>query len=96
MPAGITWGGFMGGFNLDIKNANGTTGCKRSTQSQVVGRTVVDYIPHHNWFQYFESTANPTHDRPSSVAAIGYSLESDGKTPIRPTTSMTCRTSTPR
>ncbi len=78
--AGITWGGFMGGFNLDIKNANGTTGCQRSTQSQVVRRTVVDYIPHHNWFQYFESTANPEHDRPSSVAAIGYSLESDGKT----------------
>ena len=78
--AGITWGGFMGGFNLDIKNANGTTGCQRSTQSQVVGRTVVDYIPHHNWFQYFESTANPEHDRPSSVAAIGYSMESDGKT----------------
>jgi phospholipase C len=78
--AGITWGGFMGGFNLDIKNANGTTGCQRSTQSQVVRRTVVDYIPHHNWFQYFESTANPEHDRPSSVAAIGYSMESDGKT----------------
>lgn len=78
--AGITWGGFMGGFNLDIKNANGTTGCQRSTQSQVVGRAVVDYIPHHNWFQYFESTANPKHDRPNSVAAIGYSLEADGKT----------------
>ena len=78
--AGITWGGFMGGFNLDIKNANGTTGCQRSAQSQIVGRAVVDYIPHHNWFQYFESTANPKHDRPSSVATIGYSLESDGKT----------------
>jgi phospholipase C len=78
--AGVTWGGFMGGFNLDIKNTNGTTGCQRSTQSQVVGRAVVDYIPHHNWFQYFESTANPKHDRPSSLAAIGYSLESDGKT----------------
>jgi phospholipase C len=78
--AGIAWGGFMGGFNLDIKNTNGTSGCQRSTQSQVVGRAVVDYIPHHNWFQYFESTANPKHDRPSSVAAIGYSLESDGKT----------------
>jgi phospholipase C len=78
--AGVTWGGFMGGFNLDIKNTNGTTGCQRSTQSQVVGRAVVDYIPHHNWFQYFDSTANPKHDRPSSLAAIGYSLESDGKT----------------
>ena len=29
--AGITWGGFMGGFNLSIVNPNGTTGCNRST-----------------------------------------------------------------
>lgn len=79
--AGITWGGFMGGFNLDTKNANGTTGCKRSTESRVVGTHVVDYIPHHNWFQYYASTANPKHLRPSSIAAIGYSLEHDGKTP---------------
>ncbi|MGP0000585.1 MAG: phospholipase C [Acetobacteraceae bacterium] len=77
---GVTWGGFMGGFNLATMNANGTTGCKRSTQSAVVGRAVVDYIPHHNWFQYFASTANPTHARPSSLGAIGRSLEADGKT----------------
>ena len=25
--AGVTWGSFMGGFNLSIVNANGTTGC---------------------------------------------------------------------
>jgi phospholipase C len=70
----------MGGFNLAIQNANGTTGCQRSTQSAVVGKAIVDYIPHHNWFQYFASTANPTHARPSSVGAIGYSVQSDGKT----------------
>ena len=78
--AGITWGGFMGGFDLQTTNANGTTGCKRSTHSVVVGSNVVDYIPHHNWFQYYASTANPTHARPSSLSAIGYSLEHDGKT----------------
>jgi len=78
--AGITWGGFMGGFNLETRNANGTTGCKRSTESTVVGRHIVDYIPHHNWFQYYESTANPKHERPSSIRAIGYSYEHDGKT----------------
>jgi phospholipase C len=78
--AGITWGGFMGGFNLDTKNANGTTGCERSTHSTVVGANITDYIPHHNWFQYYVSTANPKHARRSSIAAIGYSVESDGKT----------------
>jgi phospholipase C len=78
--ARITWGGFMGGFNLGATNANGTTGCKRSTHSTVVGANVVDYIPHHNWFQYYASTANPQHARPSSVAAIGYTFEADDKT----------------
>jgi len=78
--AGLTWGGFMGGFDLEAKNPNGTTGCKRSTHPAIVGKDVVDYIPHHAWFQYFESTANPKHERPSSLASVGYSFEHDGKT----------------
>jgi len=69
----------MGGFNLQLTNANGTTGCARSTLSTVVGASTADYIPHHNWFQYYASTANPTHARPSSLAAIGYSFDHDGK-----------------
>ena len=68
----ITWGGFMGGFNLSTKNSNGTTGCARSTTSTVVGAATADYIPHHNWFQYYASTANPQHLRPTSMAAVGY------------------------
>jgi phospholipase C len=78
--AGLTWGSFMGGFDLSAKNANGTAGCKRSTHSTVVGADVVDYIPHHAWFQYYAATANPKHLRPSALAAIGYSFEHDGKT----------------
>lgn len=68
--AGISWGGFMGGFNLDITNPNGTTGCARSTQG--LSGTTADYIPHHNWFQYYSSTANPSHTRPASIAEIGH------------------------
>jgi phospholipase C len=70
--ANIPWGSFVGGFNLQTINNNGTTGCKRSTVSQVVGGAVGDYIPHHIWFQYFASTANLTHARPTSTKAIGY------------------------
>ncbi len=76
--ADITWGGFMGGFNLETKNANGTTGCDRSTYSTVVKKAIKDYIPHHNWFQYYASTANPTHARPRSPADVGYSFAPDG------------------
>ena len=68
----------MGGFNLNKTNVNGTTGCARSTVSPTVGAAVGDYIPHHNWFQYFASTANPTHARTSSLITIGYSYKHDG------------------
>ena len=68
---GITWGFFEGGFNLKLVNANGSTGCNRSTTSAVTKTNKADYIPHHEPFQYYVSTANPTHARPSSVANIG-------------------------
>jgi phospholipase C len=77
--ANVSWGGFMGGFNLQLTNANGTTGCARSTFSTVVGAATADYIPHHMWFQYFTSTMNPTHARPSSVWAIGHSMQVGGE-----------------
>jgi phospholipase C len=78
--ANISWGGFMGGFDLTARNPNGSTGCSRSTVSDTVGQTVTDYIAHHNWFQYYASTSNPTHARPSAIAAIGSSVQADGST----------------
>ena len=81
---GITWGSFMGGFDLTVVNANGTTGCLRETNPTASGTpafTSVDYIPHHAWFQYYASTRNPTHARPSSVSAIGHSLIPHTNTP---------------
>jgi phospholipase C len=69
---GITWGSFMGGFDLTVHNANATTGCKRSSPATPAnGGPTADYIPHHAFFQYFASTANPTHVRPASVSEIG-------------------------
>jgi phospholipase C len=71
---GLSWGSFMGGFDLTITNPNGTTGCGRSSVATPANSLTVpppannftnDYIPHHAFFQYFGSTANPTHARPS-------------------------------
>jgi phospholipase C len=70
---GIKWGWFEGGFNLTLVNKNGTTGCQRSTTSAITDVEESDYIPHHQPFQYYASTANPTHARPTSVALIGTS-----------------------
>jgi phospholipase C len=67
--AGITWGSFMGGFNLSIVNPNGTTGCSRSSAG--LAGTTGDYIPHHSFFNYYTSTANYAHTRPASISEIG-------------------------
>ena len=67
----ISWGWFEGGFDLTARNADGSTGCGRTTTSALINAKSKDYIPHHQPFQYYASTANPQHVRPSSVAAIG-------------------------
>jgi len=67
--AGVSWGSFMGGFDLATMNSNGTTGCSRSSTG--LAGTTADYIPHHAFFQYWASTANPMHTRPANAAEIG-------------------------
>ena len=75
---GITWGWFEGGFDLSITNPGtpSTTRCHRTTPPTVAGTPPfgpsADYIPHHQPFQYYTSTSNPQHLRPTSVDAIGH------------------------
>ncbi len=58
---GVSWGWFEGGFrDCSAQHAN------------VAGVTSGDYIPHHEPFQYYKSTANPDHTPPASVAEIGH------------------------
>ncbi len=68
--AGVSWGSFMGGFDLTKKNKNGTIGCQRSSTG--LAGTTGDYIPHHAFFNYWASTANPNHTRPKSISEIGH------------------------
>ena len=77
---GVTWGFFEGGFNLSITNPNGTTSCtagegstsRSSTAANIPGNPAkADYIPHHQPFQYYASTSNPNHTRPTAGIAIG-------------------------
>jgi phospholipase C len=67
---GASWGWFQGGFNLSATNPNGTTGCNRSSSSAIVP-AAKDYVPHHQPFQFYASTANPLHTRPTSILTIG-------------------------
>nr|BBH94057.1 phospholipase C [Thermogemmatispora argillosa] len=66
---GITWGWFQGGFRPTAVN-NGKAVCG-AAHKNIGGATVTDYIPHHEPFQYYQSTANPHHLPPSSVQMIG-------------------------
>src|SRR6201986_584217 len=69
--AGVSWGFFEGGFDLTVKNPNGTTGCSRSHTSTVTASAKADYIPHHQPFQYYASPLNLKHTRPSSASTVG-------------------------
>jgi phospholipase C len=63
-----TWGWFQGGFR-PTSVSNGIATC--AAQSVALAGTITDYVPHHEPFQYFPSTANPHHLLPSSATAIG-------------------------
>jgi phospholipase C len=93
--AGVSWGFFQGGFNLSITNTNANgvvasgTGClpNEAAGSRATGAVNIpgnplksDYIPHHQPFQYYASTANPTHIRPASVAVIGTAADTGAAT----------------
>ena len=57
---GVTWGWFEGGF----------ADCNAS-HTNLAGVVSKDYIPHHEPFQFFASTANLQHLPPMSVSMIG-------------------------
>lgn len=65
----ISWGWFEGGFRPSA-TTNGKAACATAHQN-IGGAKVVDYIPHHEPFQYYQSTANPHHLAPSSADMIG-------------------------
>jgi phospholipase C len=60
--ANVTWGAFMGGFDNCAQTHTNVSGASAG----------LDYIPHHAFFQYWHSTANPSHLPPSSDAMIGH------------------------
>lgn len=62
----VTWGWFEGGFR-DPSVTHTAVGNGTETPAP----TFADYIPHHEPFQYYKSTANPNHLPPSSTSMIG-------------------------
>jgi phospholipase C len=77
--AGVSWGFFEGGFKPTTAFAGPGTkavcGSKHPIGAAVGGTGQYgfkgDYVPHHQPFQYYASTANPHHLPPASLKAIG-------------------------
>jgi len=77
----ITWGWFEGGFAPTGQDGQGRSICGQhhvglAGDDAVTQSSDGDYIPHHEPFQYYTSTQNLHHTRPSDPALIGTS--SDG------------------
>jgi phospholipase C len=69
--ANITWGWFQGGFKPTNTTSEGAPICG-SAHGSYKGSPIVDYLPHHEPFQYYNSTANPNHLPPNSIDMIGH------------------------
>jgi phospholipase C len=70
----VTWGWFQGGFTPSSTDSEGAV-CNSEHELTSNGTSVseeVDYVPHHEPFQFYASTANPAHLPPSSLNEIGY------------------------
>jgi phospholipase C len=79
---GVTWGYFQGGFRPTNRKPDGTAECGATHNiGDTLGGTgktgalpfgtKPDYVPHHEPFQYYPSTANPHHLPPSAIDKIG-------------------------
>jgi phospholipase C len=74
--AGATWGWFQGGFASPgyvpgKPGSDDLSAVCTGAHTNVGGASQLDYNPHHEPFQYYASTANPTHLPPTSVSMIG-------------------------
>ncbi|MGI8867327.1 MAG: phospholipase C [Mycobacteriales bacterium] len=69
---GVSWGWFQGGFRPTVEATATSKAVCGSAHQNIGGVSVTDYSPHHEPFEYYQSTANPHHLAPSSLAAIGH------------------------
>jgi phospholipase C len=70
---GVTWGWFQGGFAPTTAASTSTKyAVCGAAHTNISGTSVVDYSPHHNPFEYYQSTSNPHHLPPANLAEVGH------------------------
>src|SRR5262245_43282327 len=68
----LTWGWFQGGFTPSTPAGPQSKAKCDTAHIGSNGQSKKDYIPHHEPFQYYQSTANPHHLPPTSPAKVGF------------------------
>ncbi|WP_285725551.1 phospholipase C [Psychromicrobium xiongbiense] len=68
----VSWGWFQGGFTPTTAATASSPAACLSSHTNVAGAKATDYNPHHEPFQYYQSTANPHHLAPATTAEIGH------------------------
>ncbi|WP_020499023.1 phospholipase C [Sciscionella marina] len=66
---GVSWGWFQGGFRPTGEH-DGHQVCA-AKHKNIAGQEQLDYVPHHDPFNYYKPTSNPKHLPPESPAEIG-------------------------
>ena len=67
---GVSWGYFQGGFAPSSVSSSGKAACASSHQ-QFNGTVQSDYSSNQNPFLFYQSTSNPHHLPPTSLATVG-------------------------
>ncbi|MQS15572.1 phospholipase [Streptomyces kaniharaensis] len=67
----VSWGWFQGGFRPTGTDAAGKAVCG-TAHANIAGASRTDYNPHHEPFQYYQSTSNAKHVAPKTVDEIGH------------------------
>ena len=74
---GVSWGWFEDGFTPTVTAAASPTGyavCGATVPitAQNANLPIPAYVPHHEPFEYYQSTSNPHHLPPASAAEVGH------------------------
>ncbi len=80
---GITWGWFQGGFTPSQPAGPQSKAKCDTAHIGSDGNPKKDYIPHHEPFQYYASTANPHHLPPTSAATVGFTDQANHQYDLR-------------
>src|SRR5262249_25749347 len=75
----LTWGWFQGGFTPSTPAGPQSKAKCDTAHIGSNGQSKKDYIPHHEPFQYYQSTANPHHLPPTSPAKVGFTDQANHK-----------------